>query len=132
MEGPPVAGTPEQLLLLTLARKLDDMDERLGARIDALAAHVLPGDADPPRLAETRPPPFETAEEEGARIARALQDPEGRATSSEKLYSFGKTRYMCIGALRHQSNRDILQANGFILEPDSSPGNHLLRWQAIP
>lgn len=133
MEGPPVAGTPEQLLLLTLARKLDDMDERIGARIDALAARIPPEQVNPPDLAEVLPPGPETAEEEGARIARALRNLRPWAPD-EPLYLVGNSRFLRVGSLRHQENVDKLRKNGFLIvdgyEGPGSCGNALIRWES--
>lgn len=132
MEGPPVAGTPEQLLLLTLAKKLDDMDERLGARIDALAHRIL-NPCERFTLAETKPPSPETAEEESHRIAGILRQPDVHACRVGICYALvGRQRYMRVGGLRHQVNKDALRKNGFHIAAEwdapGAGGEALLSW----
>lgn len=127
---PTVTGTPEQLLLLTLAEKIDGMD----AKLEALASRI-PDRCKMMRLADTMPARLETAEEEGDRVARVLRDPDAQAMRGDRSCYLGLDgmKHMRVGSLRHEENKKALARNGFTIVAESdapgSGGEALVRWK---
>lgn len=82
MDGLAVKGTSEQLLLLTLAATIDDVDTRMQQRCAALRADVCqlvkripePTAMQGNPLALLTPPADETAEEEAQRLTREIKN----------------------------------------------------------
>lgn len=101
-----VTGTPEQLLLITLAKKVDDMDERLSSCIAQLGARLPAPGPSPCPLSEFRPPCDETAQEEAERLVADLGDKK----RNELLSNTSRRR---VTRVAHKVNRDHLRRNGF-------------------
>lgn len=129
MEGVGVAGTPEQLMLLTLARKIDDMDERFGDRFAKLSDRVaelgkrLSIPTAKPAIADYKPPREETAEEEAERVVKALDE-----YPLTGLHSDGRRMRMI--SMAHKVNRDHLRRNGFRVNHNNW-SQTLIEWQAV-
>lgn len=113
------AGTPEQALLLTLIRKLDDNTQA----VNELQKLFVESRSRPNALSDFRPPDRMSPEQE----ARWLRD-----FLTEKL-NRGQTRLLIqnIG-IHHDVNVKHLRDNGFSVDPDPlvpAPRTFVVRWE---
>lgn len=108
--------TPEQQMLQTLISKVEDMRGRMQQELDNLRALVgsvlqrVPEPACTTSLAELRPPPDETAEQEAQRVAKDILD---RGRWNYEDVDGGFSTELWLGRVRHECNRALLRSNGF-------------------
>lgn len=128
MDGLVVEGTAGQLLLLTLASTIDDMDASMQQQCAALKADVCKLVKPIPEQAATQgnplvsitPPADESAEEEAQRLVQEIKDPKN-ANRKNGWDHWGDTMNEYWGKydrdvwadVRHAANKLALQKRGF-------------------
>lgn len=123
-------------MLQTLLDKIEDMHGRMEKELHALHSLMgcllerVPDPARTTSLAELRPPPDETAEEEAQRIAKGILH---RERWNCDLGPSPYNRNVWMECVRHECNKALLRSNGFdvyVPEEFNSERGCYLRWHA--
>lgn len=144
MDGLAVKGTPGQLLLLTLASTIDDMDASMQQQCAALKADACklgeripePSSRKGNALMLLTPPADETAEEEAQRLVREIMDKSNtgrKEPQDDNLMPdyWGKYNRDIWTEVKHAPNAAMLQKTGFHVKREYGPFDECyIQWKS--